>query len=150
MEKEVKVKLLHKRADINPSMLKAFRSAKGITGRTVAMACDVSERTYRGWEAGHRKPKFSHVLDICRCLDINARDLFTDAHKAIHKHMTELALAETIKQAILMDDGETVKMDMNEYMKLAERLNIFSDEEMFADEDELANLAHAQVNKLVP
>ena len=136
---------------INPTVLRAVRSSKGVSIRTMAEVCDRSDTLVMMWEQGNAVPRFRDVLNICRYLKCSPRLLRQDAVHLLHKLWTDIALSETMRTIEKLLKGESVGMKHSDMQKLLEKLGVFNDDDfMFEDEMDKQNEAHNQVSSLVP
>ena len=65
--------------------LNFVRKARGYTAQKMADSLDVSIRTYRYYESGHRSPPFDTLIAIADLLDVSidyllSREAFLESH----------------------------------------------------------------------
>ena len=136
---------------INPTVLRAVRSSKGVSVHTIAEVCDRSDRLALMWEQGTAVPRLRDVLNICRYLKCSPRLLREDPVHLLHKLWTDIALSETLRTIEKLLKGESIGINNSDMQKLLEKLGVFNDDDfMFEDEMDKHNEAHNQVSSLVP
>lgn len=54
-----------------------IRKEKGLTQRELAEKLNLSEKTISKWERGVGFPDISLILPLCKCLEIDAKELMT-------------------------------------------------------------------------
>ena len=120
---------------VNPSMLRARRLYLKKSVVEVSGEIGISDVAIRRWEHGYSQPKLKNLVKLARAYQCDIKLFLTDTARVIWTHLETLLLEHAMVQAEEMEEGNIPNLDIGQFSALAERLGVFAEPEVAADEE---------------
>lgn len=124
-----------KKVPINYNMLRARRQFLGMQQKDAAAAIGVHPRSLHRWEYGWGNPSLSNLVKCAQVYECDVKMFLTEPAKVMWDHLHGLLMETVLFQIQEMEEGGVPNMDMEQVVRLAERLGMLADVDVSVEEE---------------
>jgi len=126
--------LKNRRVFVNSSQLRARRLFLGMKQSEVAEAVGVTQVAISRFELGYLQPSLKTLIKLGKVYECDPKSFVTESNRTTWLHLETMMLEHVMAQSAEMEEGQVPNMDLDQFMRLAERLGVFAEVEEVEEE----------------